>query len=526
MILGGGPNRIGQGIEFDYCCCHAAFAMNDLGIESIMVNCNPETVSTDYDTSDRLYFEPLTAEDVLEICDVERSRGELLGVVVQFGGQTPLKLAQALTEDGVPILGTSADAIDLAEDRERFSALLREIGLAQPVNAVARTSDEAFAAAERVGYPIVIRPSYVLGGRAMEIVRDPEQLARYVRDAVQVSGDSPVLIDQYLSRAIEVDADAICDGADVFVAGIMEHIEEAGVHSGDSACSLPPFSLRPETVEELRRQTEVLARALKVRGLMNVQFAIEDAATETPRIYVLEVNPRASRTAPFVAKAIGAPIAAIAAKVMAGEPLASFALEGTGRDHIAVKEAVFPFARFPGVDTVLGPEMRSTGEVMGLDWVREGEGLLPAFARAFAKSQLGGGTRLPSSGTVFVSVRDADKAFAVEPVRRLLHLGFRAIATGGTAAYLREQGLEVERINKVLEGRPDIVDAMKNGEVQLVINTTEGRQSLEDSFSLRRTALTMKIPYYTTVSGALAAAQAVAALASGDLEVRPLQSYA
>ncbi len=526
MILGMGPNRIGQGIEFDYCCCHAAFAMADLGIESIMVNCNPETVSTDYDTSDRLYFEPLTAEDVLEICDVERSRGELLGVVVQFGGQTPLKLAQALADDGVPILGTSPDAIDLAEDRERFRVLLDAIGLKQPVNEIARTAEEAFAAAEKVGYPIVIRPSYVLGGRAMEIVRDADQLGRYVRDAVRVSGDSPVLIDQYLARATEVDADAICDGETVFVAGIMEHIEEAGVHSGDSACSLPPFSLRPETVDELRRQTELLARALKVRGLMNVQFAIEDAQGEAPRIYVLEVNPRASRTAPFVAKAIGAPIAAIAAKVMAGEPLAGFALEGAGRDHIAVKEAVFPFARFPGVDTVLGPEMRSTGEVMGLDWIRPGEGLLPAFARAFAKSQLGGGTRLPSSGTVFVSVRDADKTLAVEPVRRLLHLGFDVIATGGTTSFLRERGLEVGRINKVLEGRPDIVDAMKNGDVQLVINTTEGRQSLEDSFSIRRTALTMKIPYYTTITGAHAAAQAIAVMAEGVLEVRSLQSYA
>jgi carbamoyl-phosphate synthase large subunit len=390
---------------------------------------------------------------------------------------------------------------------------------------VARTPEQAFAAAEEVGYPIVIRPSYVLGGRAMEIIRDDEQLGRYVRDAVRVSGDSPVLIDQYLSRATEVDADAICDGETVFVAGIMEHIEEAGVHSGDSACSLPPFSLRPDTVEELRRQTELLARALKVRGLMNVQFAIEDPQGETPRIFVLEVNPRASRTAPFVAKAIGAPIAAIAAKVMAGERLADFSLEGVGRDHIAVKEAVFPFARFPGVDTVLGPEMRSTGEVMGLDWIREGEGLLPAFARAFAKSQLGGGVKLPSGGTVFVSVRDQDKPFAVEPVRRLLHQGFRVVATGGTCAFLSSEGLEVHRINKVLEGRPDVVDAMKNGEVQLVINTTEGRQSLEDSFSIRRTALTMKIPYYTTITGALAAAQAIAALAAGPLEVRPLQSY-
>ncbi|HEX8570860.1 MAG TPA: carbamoyl-phosphate synthase large subunit [Caulobacteraceae bacterium] len=528
MILGMGPNRIGQGIEFDYCCCHAAFALAEIGVESIMVNCNPETVSTDYDTSDRLYFEPLTIEDVLEICDVERSKGEFMGVIVQFGGQTPLKLAHALEQDGVPILGTSPDAIDLAEDRERFSELLQKIGLKQPVNRTARSDEEVRRAANEVGYPVVIRPSYVLGGRAMEIVRDDEQLSRYVRDAVKVSGDSPVLIDQYLSRATEIDADAIYDGETVFIAGIMEHIEEAGVHSGDSACSLPPFSLRDETVEELRRQTEALARALEVRGLMNVQFAIEDAQGEAPRIYVLEVNPRASRTVPFVAKTIGVPVAKIAAKVMAGETLKTLRLlqdDFRDVDHIAVKEAVFPFARFPGVDTVLGPEMRSTGEVMGLDWVRDGESLLPAFARAFAKSQLGGGVRLPASGSVFVSVKDADKPFVVEPVRRLLHLGFSVLATGGTEQYLREQGLEVQFVKKVLEGRPHIVDAMKNGEVQLVFNTTEGRQSLEDSFSIRRTALMMKIPYFTTTSGAHAAAQAIAAVAEGPLEVRPLQSY-
>ncbi|MBX7247953.1 MAG: carbamoyl-phosphate synthase large subunit [Caulobacteraceae bacterium] len=526
IILGGGPNRIGQGIEFDYCCCHAAFAFDQIGVESIMVNCNPETVSTDYDTSDRLYFEPLTAEDVLELIDVERSKGELLGVVVQFGGQTPLKLAQALEDDGVPILGTSVDAIDLAEDRERFQQLLHRIGLKQPVNAIARSAEEAFEAARKVGYPIVIRPSYVLGGRAMEIVHDDEQLARYVREAVRVSGDTPVLIDQYLNRATEVDADCIADGQDVFVAGIMEHIEEAGVHSGDSACSLPPFSLKPETIAELKRQTELMARELGVRGLMNVQFAIEEPHSEAPRIYVLEVNPRASRTVPFVAKTIGKPVAGIAAKVMAGKSLASFALKETPYDHVAVKEAVFPFARFPGVDTVLGPEMRSTGEVMGLDWVREGETFADAFARAFAKSQLGGGVTLPESGTVFVSVKDADKPWVVEPVRLLLAQGFRVIATGGTHAFLAAQGLEVGRIKKVLEGRPHIVDAMKNSEVQLVINTTEGKQSLMDSFSLRRTALTMKIPYYTTVSGALAAARAIAAVKSGPLEVRPLQSYA
>ena len=526
IILGGGPNRIGQGIEFDYCCCHAAFALKDLGVESIMVNCNPETVSTDYDTSDRLYFEPLTAEDVLELIHVEQSAGTLAGVIVQFGGQTPLKLAQALEDAGVPILGTSPDAIDLAEDRERFSEMLHRIELKQPVNAIARSPEEARVAAHQVGYPVVIRPSYVLGGRAMEIVRDDEQLARYVRDAVQVSGDSPVLIDQYLSRATEVDVDAICDGTDVFVAGIMEHIEEAGVHSGDSACSLPPFSLRPETVQELKRQTELMARALNVRGLMNVQFAIEEPHGPEPRIFVLEVNPRASRTVPFVAKAIAAPVAAIAAKVMAGEPLASFGLADRPADHMAIKEAVFPFARFPGVDTVLGPEMRSTGEVMGLDWRRDGEGPEAAFARAFAKSQLAGGTKLPENGAVFVSVKDADKTFILEPVRIMAGQGFRIVATVGTAAYLKTEGVEARSIKKVLEGRPNVVDLMKNGEIQLVFNTTEGRQSLQDSFSIRRTALMGKIPYYTTTAGALAAAQAIAATRAGGLEVRSLQSYA
>jgi carbamoyl-phosphate synthase large subunit len=526
IILGGGPNRIGQGIEFDYCCCHAAFALADIGVESIMVNCNPETVSTDYDTSDRLYFEPLTAEDVLELIAVEQSRGTLMGVIVQFGGQTPLKLAQALEEAGIPILGTSPDAIDLAEDRERFQQLLHRLEIAQPVNAIARSRDEAFAGAHSVGYPVVIRPSYVLGGRAMEIVYDDEQLERYITTAVQVSGDSPVLIDQYLSRATEVDVDALCDGETVFVAGVMEHIEEAGVHSGDSACSLPPFSLRPETIAELKRQTEAMAFALGVRGLMNVQFAIEEPHSASPRIYVLEVNPRASRTVPFVAKTIGHPLAGIAARVMAGESLASFGLIDATYDHVAVKEAVFPFARFAGVDTVLGPEMRSTGEVMGLDWRREGEGPGPAFARAFAKSQLGGGTVLPASGAVFVSVKDADKPWIVEPVRLLLAQGFKVLATGGTATYLADQGLAVESVRKVLEGRPHIVDAMKNGGVQLVFNTTEGKQSLADSYEIRRSALMMKIPYFTTSAGALAAAQAITAMANGPLDVRPLQSYA
>ncbi len=527
IILGGGPNRIGQGIEFDYCCCHAAFAFDDIGVESIMVNCNPETVSTDYDTSDRLYFEPLTAEDVLELIEVERSNGELIGCVVQFGGQTPLKLAHALQDDGVPVLGTSVDSIDLAEDRERFQQMLQSIGLQQPPNALARSAEEAAWKADEVGYPIVLRPSYVLGGRGMMIVHDREQLDRYVHEAMRVSGDDPVLIDHYLNRATEVDVDALCDDETVFVAGVLEHIEEAGVHSGDSACSMPPYSLSDATVAELKRQTTEMARALKVRGLMNVQFAIEEPHSAEPRIFVLEVNPRASRTAPFVAKTIGQPIAAIAAKVMAGVPLKSFGLADKPYDHIAVKEAVFPFARFAGVDTVLGPEMRSTGEVMGLDFKRDGEAdMAPAFARAFAKSQIGGGTKLPTGGCAFISVKDDDKPFILDAARTLLAEGFTLIATGGTHAFLAEQGLEVGRVKKVLEGRPHIVDAMKNGEVQLVFNTTSGKQSLQDSFSLRRTALMMKIPYYTTTAGALAAAQAIGAIKAGDLDVKPIQAYA
>ena len=491
-----------------------------------MVNCNPETVSTDPDTSDRLYFEPLTAEDVLELIDVEASKGELLGVIVQFGGQTPLKLAKPLEAAGVPIMGTSPQAIDLAEDRELFQQLLHRLEIKQPVNAIARTAEEAFDGAHKVGFPVVIRPSFVLGGRAMEIIRDDEQLGRYIRDAVKVSGDSPVLIDAYLSRATEVDVDALCDGTDVFVAGVLEHIEEAGVHSGDSACSMPPFSLRPDTIAELKTQTEAMARALNVRGLMNVQFAIEEPLSDAPRIFVLEVNPRASRTVPFVAKTIGKPVAAIAAKIMAGVPLAGFNLVETPYDHVAVKEAVFPFARFAGVDTVLGPEMRSTGEVMGLDWRRPGESLAPAFARAFAKSQLAGGVSLPTAGSVFVSVKDADKPWIEEPVRLLLELGFRVVATSGTHSHLVARGYNVDLVRKVLEGRPHILDAMKNRDIHLVFNTTEGRQSLEDSFSLRRAALMMKIPYYTTAAGALAAAQAIAATAQGPFEVRPLQSYA
>jgi carbamoyl-phosphate synthase large subunit len=520
VILGGGPNRIGQGIEFDYCCCHAAFALKEAGYETIMINCNPETVSTDYDTSDRLYFEPLTAEDVLEIIETERSSGHLRGVIVQFGGQTPLKLAEALEQAKVPILGTSPDMIDLAEDRDRFKKLLHKLKLRQPTSGIATSPKEARTIAEAVGYPIVIRPSYVLGGRAMEIVLDAAQLDRYIArlagdldrpSELVVSQKRPLLIDRYLSDAIEVDVDCLADGKDTTVVGIMEHIEEAGIHSGDSACALPPHSLGPNAIAELERQTHALALALKVGGLMNVQYAIKNGD-----IYVLEVNPRASRTVPFVAKVIGVPVAKIAARIMAGETLASFGLKPAQFDHIGVKEAVFPFARFPGVDTVLGPEMKSTGEVMGID---------RNFAIAFAKSQIGGGSRLPRAGTVFVSVRDADKPRVLEAVRLLVSLGFRIIATSGTQRYLAEQGLPAGRINKVLEGRPHIVDAIANGEVQLVFNTTEGATALADSRSLRRAALLHKVPYYTTLSGAVAAAQGIKAYLGGDLEVRALQSY-
>ncbi len=517
VILGGGPNRIGQGIEFDYCCCHAAFALRDAGLEAIMVNCNPETVSTDYDTSDRLYFEPLTAEDVLEILRVEKSKGTLHGVIVQFGGQTPLKLAEALEEAGIPILGTSPDAIDLAEDRDRFQKLLHDLNLRQPNNGIARSVEEARTIVERIGYPVVIRPSYVLGGRAMEIVRGDTQFERYMKEAVVVSGKSPVLIDSYLSDATEVDVDCLCDGTDTFVAGIMEHIEEAGIHSGDSACSLPVHSLSREITDELERQTREMALALKVGGLMNVQFAIKDGD-----IYVLEVNPRASRTVPFVAKTIGSPVAKIAARIMAGETLeAAFAAYGGKPDvknlqHIAVKEAVFPFARFPGVDTLLGPEMRSTGEVMGLD---------RGYALAFAKSQLGASVDLPRDGTLFVSVRNGDKEKMLPTVRRMAELGFRISATEGTQRFLAENGVAAEKVNKVLEGRPHIEDAIRNRQVQVVLNTTEGAKALSDSRSLRRAALMHKVPYYTTLAGMEAAAEAIAALKAGSLEVRSLQSY-
>jgi len=538
VILGGGPNRIGQGIEFDYCCCHACFALSDAGYETIMVNCNPETVSTDYDTSDRLYFEPLTAEDVLEILRVEQQSGQLHGVIVQFGGQTPLKLAEALEAAGIPILGTEPDMIDLAEDRDRFQKLLRKLNLKQPKNGIAFSVEQARTVASELGFPLVVRPSYVLGGRAMQIIFQESQLQSYLLDTVpglvpedikqkypndktgQINtllGKNPLLFDTYLSEAIEIDVDALCDGENVYVSGIMEHIEEAGIHSGDSACSLPVRSLSPELVAELERQTAALARGLNVGGLMNVQYAIKNG-----EIFVLEVNPRASRTVPFVAKTVGRPIAKIAARIMAGETLdEAFGHYGSKPvlselKHIAVKEAVFPFARFPGVDTLLGPEMKSTGEVMGLD---------ADFALAFAKSQLGAGVDLPRSGTVFVSVRDEDKAKVLPSVKRLTELGFKVLATGGTQRFLAENGVAAEKINKVLEGRPHIEDAIRNRQVQLVFNTTDSQKAVSDSKSLRRATLMHKVPYYTTMAGAAAAAEAIAALKAGSLEVRPLQEY-
>jgi carbamoyl-phosphate synthase large subunit len=511
VILGGGPNRIGQGIEFDYCCCHACFALADAGYETIMVNCNPETVSTDYDTSDRLYFEPLTAEDVLEILHVEQQAGELVGVIVQFGGQTPLNLARALEKAGIPILGTSPDAIDLAEDRERFAALVNKLKLLQPANGIARSRDEALAVANRIGYPVLMRPSYVLGGRAMEIVDSDQQLDDYIQTAVQVSGDAPVLIDQYLRDATEVDVDAICDGDDVVVAGVLQHIEEAGVHSGDSACSIPPYSLPAEIVAEIERQAEALARGLNVVGLMNIQFAVKDG-----RVYLIEVNPRASRTVPFVAKAIGAPIAKIASRVMAGEKLRDLPPIDRNIGYYAVKEAVFPFNRFPGIDPVLSPEMKSTGEVMGIS---------TDFTTAFAKSQLGAGTVLPTEGAVFVSVKDGDKAAIVPAVEALVAAGFTIVATGGTADHLSRAGLPIERVNKVAQGRPHIVDRIKDGGIALIFNTTEGWQSLKDSQPIRASAVNGKIPYFTTASAAVQAAEAIRTATTRKLEVRPLQSY-
>jgi carbamoyl-phosphate synthase large subunit len=532
VILGGGPNRIGQGIEFDYCCCHAAFALSDAGYETIMVNCNPETVSTDYDTSDRLYFEPLTEEDVIEILETEKQAGTLHGVIVQFGGQTPLNLAEAVEKAGVRILGTQPESIDLAEDRDLFSKLLNKLELTQPKNGIAYSLEQARLIAERLGYPLVIRPSYVLGGRAMAIAHSATDFERYVQDTLtglvppdilhrypndktgqinSVLSDNPLLFDGYLAGATEIDVDALSDGKDVFIAGIMEHIEEAGIHSGDSACSLPPQNLAPEVLDELKRQTRDLAFALKVGGLMNVQYALKDGV-----IYLLEVNPRASRTVPFVAKVIGQPIAKIASRIMAGETLESFGLSEPVLNHIAIKEAVFPFNRFPGVDTVLGPEMKSTGEVIGLD---------TDYAMAFAKSQMAAGSKVPTKGTAFVSVRDEDKPVILDAIRHLEQAGFTILATGGTQRYLTENGIKAAKINKVLEGRPHIVDSMKNGGVQLVINTTDGAKAVSDSRDIRRTALYAKIPYYTTIRGAIAAVEGIIAYQEGNLTVRPLQDY-
>ena len=517
VILGGGPNRIGQGIEFDYCCVHAAYALSEIGYETIMVNCNPETVSTDYDTSDRLYFEPLTQEDVIEIIRTEQCAGELKGVVVQFGGQTPLKLAHALEQAGIPIIGTSPDSIDLAEDRERFQQLLHMLKLRQPPNMICHDEASVIAAANDIGYPVVVRPSYVLGGRAMKIVHDAETLKEYVHEIIGMFGEGPILIDGYLQNAIELDVDALADGTDVYVAGVMEHIEEAGIHSGDSACSLPPYSLPDDIITEVKRQTVALAKALHVCGLMNVQFAVKDQD-----IYILEVNPRASRTVPFVAKATNVPVAKIAARLMVGERLSAFDLpsesEQKARKHIAVKEAVFPFARFPGVDVILGPEMKSTGETMGLDY---------DFAISYGKAQIAAGTKLPKGGKVFLSLKDSDKLAAPELARSLIAQGFEIVATRGTANVLFDAGVEAMPVFKVREGRPHIVDKIKDGHIALVINTTEGAAAIADSFSIRRSALQYKVTYTTTLSGAraLVAAMAAKAASKEGLAVRPLQAY-
>jgi len=512
VILGGGPNRIGQGIEFDCCCVHAVMALREAGYETIMINCNPETVSTDYDTSDRLYFEPLTSEDVIEIIRKEQANGTVLGVIVQLGGQTPLRLAHALQKAKIPILGTSPDAIDLAEDRERFQKLLQKLKLKQPSNGLARTVREAEQVADKIGYPVVVRPSYVLGGRAMEITHDVDGLREYMQKAIYISNGNPILIDHYLQEAIEVDVDVVADKEDVFVSGIMEHIEEAGVHSGDSSCALPPHSLSPAIVEELSREAVLLAREIGVIGLMNVQFAVKEGV-----VYILEVNPRASRTVPFVGKAIGVPVAKIAARVMAGERLKDMTIAKSTVPHMSVKTPVFPFARFPGVDVVLGPEMKSTGEVMGVD---------RNFARAYAKAQIGAGIRLPLKGTCFISVKDSDKGAAIVLALQLINLGFDLVATTGTAAALQSAGVPIRRVNKVYEGQPHIVDALIDGDVQMLINTTaSGAQMLADSLSLRRTALMRGIPNYTTIPGARAAIEAIAALQTGSLEVSPIQAY-
>jgi carbamoyl-phosphate synthase large subunit len=508
MILGGGPNRIGQGIEFDYCCVHASYALGEIGYETIMVNCNPETVSTDYDTSDRLYFEPVTLENVLEIVRIEKPDG----VIVQYGGQTPLKLSVSLEKEGVKIIGTSSDAIDRAEDRERFQKLLHKLGLKQPPNGTATSIHEARVIAERIGYPVVVRPSYVLGGRAMMTIYHDRDLESYMVSAVQASSEHPVLIDKFIMDAIEIDVDAISDGIDVVIGGIMEHIEEAGVHSGDSACSLPPYSLEKEILDEIRRQTVDLARELKVIGLMNIQFAVQGR-----EIYVLEVNPRASRTIPFVSKAIGVPLAKLGAKIMVGMKLSELGFTREQEiNHYCVKEAVFPFLKFPGVDTLLGPEMKSTGEVMGID---------KRFGNAFAKAQIAAGTLLPHSGNAFLSVRNRDKVPILKAAKKLIRLGFHIIATRGTAQFLQGHGIQAEVANKVTEGRPHIVDRIKNREIDMVINTPTGTEAKLDSFSIRRTALTYSIPYFTTVAGAREAVNGIEAILEGEMDVLPLQEY-
>ena len=517
IILGGGPNRIGQGIEFDYCCVHAAYALSSKNYETIMINCNPETVSTDYDTSDRLYFEPLTEEDVLEIINNENSKGELKGCIVQYGGQTPLKLAKALSESNIPIIGTSPDMIDLAEDRDRFQNLLKKLKLKQPPNGICNSSSEAVNIARKIGYPVLVRPSYVLGGRAMEIIHNEESLNQYINSIISTFGKNPILIDRFLSDAIEVDVDVIADKNLSIVAGIMEHIEEAGVHSGDSACTIPPHSLPAHTIKEIEKQSNTLAKALKVVGLMNIQFAIKDIETDNPKIYILEVNPRASRTVPFVAKATGNQFAGIAARIMAGEKLSSFKiLPWYKTNKISVKEAVFPFGRFPGVDTLLGPEMKSTGEAMGL---------AQNFGQAFAKSQMAVGSNLPKSGTLFISVKDSDKIKILPICKKLLKLGFDIIATKGTSKYLEINNIKVTKINKVSEGRPHLVDAIKDGLVNIIFNTTEGEQSIKESFSLRRAALSANIPYYTTLAGSKAATEAIISLNKDELTVKSIQSY-
>ena len=513
IIIGGGPNRIGQGIEFDYCCVHASYALKESGVESIMVNCNPETVSTDYDTSDRLYFEPLNFEDLIEIINIEKSSGNLLGIIVQFGGQTPLKLAKELEKNNIDIkiLGTSQDAIDLAEDRDRFQKLISDLNILQPRNGIATSSDEAINIVNDIGYPVVIRPSYVLGGRAMEIVHSDEQLEKYMKEAVIVSGDNPVLIDSYLRDAIEVDIDALCDGDDIYIAGILEHIEEAGVHSGDSACSIPPFSLKKEILKELESQVKLLAQGLNVIGLMNTQFAIKE-----DKIFILEVNPRASRTVPFIAKVLGKPLAKIATKIMLGSKINTMNLEEANINHFAIKEAVFPFKRFTGVDTILGPEMRSTGEVMGID---------KDFGMAFAKSQIGSGSKIPTGGSVFVSVKDTDKDKILRPVSELISLGFEIYATDGTAEFFNKNNIKAEKINKVLQGSPHIVEMISEKKISLVFNTTETPQAIKDSKSIRRSALESETPYYTTVSGANAAVMAIKAIRNNEMTVKTIQSF-